>query len=120
MQNGQNKNQWIKLFDLCGKIKSKKGKLFQFSGEGESLGEHKWKGFCKARFTRHISKKLYLFSLGKRRLGKIVGHLKIIVKKMVTNGLLYPVAEGQEKIILIYSQKEQATYLENPLEYKDS
>lgn len=39
---------------------------------------------------------------------------------MVTNGLLYPVAEGQEKIILIYSQKNQATYLENPLKSKDS
>lgn len=39
---------------------------------------------------------------------------------MVTNGLLYRVVEGQEKIILIYSQKEQATYLENPFKYKDS
>lgn len=39
---------------------------------------------------------------------------------MVTNGLLCPVAEGQEKIILIYSQKEQTTYLENPLKYRDS
>lgn len=40
IQNGQNKNQWIKLFDLCVKIKSKKGKLVQFSGEGESIGKH--------------------------------------------------------------------------------
>lgn len=40
MQNGQNKNQWIKLFDLCVKLKSKKQELFQFSGEGESVGEH--------------------------------------------------------------------------------
>lgn len=40
MQNDQNKNQWIKWFDLCVKIKSKKGKLFQFSGEEESVGKH--------------------------------------------------------------------------------
>lgn len=52
--------------------------------------------FLKARFIRHISKKLYLFSLEKRRLGKIVGYLKIIVKKMVTNGLLYPAGEGKK------------------------
>lgn len=40
MQNGRNKNQCIKLFYLCIKKKSKKGKLFQFSGEGESIREH--------------------------------------------------------------------------------
>lgn len=40
MENGQNKNQWIKLFDLCVKIKSGKGKLFQFSGEWESVREY--------------------------------------------------------------------------------
>lgn len=28
--------------------------------------------------------------------------------------------EGQEKIILIYSEKEQVTYLENASNYKDS
>lgn len=39
IQNCQNKNQWIKLFDLC-VIKSTKGKLFQFSSEGESIEEH--------------------------------------------------------------------------------
>lgn len=101
-------------------LKSKKQKLFQFSCEGESIGEHEWKGFWKARFLRHVSKKLYLFSLEKRRLGKIIGHLKIIMKKMVTNDLLYRVLEGQEKIILICSQKEHAAYLENPFKYKDS
>lgn len=42
------------------------------------------------------------------------------MKKMVTNDLLYRVLEGQEKIILICSQKEHATYLENPFKYKDS
>lgn len=39
MQNGQNKNQCIKLFYLYIKKTSKKGKLFQFSGEGESIRE---------------------------------------------------------------------------------
>lgn len=84
---------------------------------GIHKGIHEWKGFWKASFIRHISKKLYLLSLEKQRLREIVGHLKIIVK-MVTNSLLYPVAEGQEKIVLIYSQK--AAYLENPFKYKDS
>lgn len=37
---------------------------------------------------------------------------------MVINCLLYPVGEGQEKIILVYSKEEQATHLENPSKYK--
>lgn len=40
MQICQNKNQGIELFYLSVKIKSTKGKLFQFSGEGESIGQH--------------------------------------------------------------------------------
>lgn len=40
MQICQNKNQEIELFYLSVKIKSTKGKLFQFSGEGESIGQH--------------------------------------------------------------------------------
>lgn len=45
-------------------------------------------------------------------------HLKFIVKKTVISCLLYPLVEEQEKIIVIYSEKEQVTYLENASNYK--
>lgn len=44
----------------------------------------------------------------------------MIVKKMVIICILYPVVEGQEQFVLIYSEEEQATYLENLSKYQDS